>query len=237
MNRETASTVDYTLADQERMQRAPRYFEWQARLAAAEAGRRVLEVGCGLGNFTRHLLNRDLVIGIDVIQDCVDRLIERFPNQPNLIARRMDVQDSEFCRTEAIRAGFNSMFERARARARRPASARAHACRAAAGRPRDFHSTGFRIAIWPDRCEARSFSPLFQARLARACGIHRVSLTRDTLHELGRMRRLVDKREDSQENGTIRRAACDFRFSHRAGPVETGAMEGASFWPIYIQRH
>ena len=98
MNRMVSSSVEYTLADQERMQLATNYFEWQARLAAAEAGRRVIEIGCGIGNFTRHLLNRDLVAGIDVAQDCIDRLIERFPNQPNLIALRMDVQDSEFLR-------------------------------------------------------------------------------------------------------------------------------------------
>ncbi|PYT16811.1 MAG: hypothetical protein DMG59_09440 [Acidobacteria bacterium] len=96
MLREASTTAEYTLADQQRMTRARRYFEWQARLATEQLGRRVLEVGCGMGNFTRHLLDREMVVGIDVVEDCVSRLRDRFPGQPNLVVRRMDIQDPEF---------------------------------------------------------------------------------------------------------------------------------------------
>ena len=50
----------YTLEDQERMSRAENYFAWQSRLVARELGRRVVEVGCGLGNFTGMLLRQAL---------------------------------------------------------------------------------------------------------------------------------------------------------------------------------
>ena len=36
------------------MSRAANYFEWQSRLVLPELGRRVIEIGCGIGNFTRN---------------------------------------------------------------------------------------------------------------------------------------------------------------------------------------
>lgn len=66
------------------MARAARYFAWQGRLVGQELGRRVIEVGCGLGNFTGMLLDRELVIALDVEPECIARLRERYPNQPNL---------------------------------------------------------------------------------------------------------------------------------------------------------
>jgi SAM-dependent methyltransferase len=63
---------------------APRYFEWQASLVKPALGRRVVEVGCGTGNFTGHLLDRELVIALDIEAACVERVRERFPNRSNL---------------------------------------------------------------------------------------------------------------------------------------------------------
>jgi SAM-dependent methyltransferase len=81
-----APDATYTLADQERMSRAVRYFAWQSRLVTPHLGRRVVEVGCGIGNFTGALLERELVVAIDVEAACVGRLQERFPGRPNLHA-------------------------------------------------------------------------------------------------------------------------------------------------------
>ena len=55
----------YALEDQERMAKAKNYFAWQGRLVTPELGRRVLEVGCGIGNFTGRLLDHDMVIALD----------------------------------------------------------------------------------------------------------------------------------------------------------------------------
>jgi SAM-dependent methyltransferase len=74
----------YTVEDQERMSRAKRYFAWQSRLASRELGRRVVEIGCGLGNFTETLLDRELVVALDIEPACVDKLRQRFCGRPNL---------------------------------------------------------------------------------------------------------------------------------------------------------
>lgn len=94
--RSVFATTGYTLQDQERMKGAQRYFAWQARIATRELGRRVIEVGCGVGNFTRHLLDRELVVCLDVEADCVAQL-ERNLHQPaNVVSKVLDVADPAF---------------------------------------------------------------------------------------------------------------------------------------------
>jgi SAM-dependent methyltransferase len=86
----------YTVADQERMARAANYVAWQARLVHGELGRRVLEVGCGVGNFTGTLLDREAVIAIDVEPACVERLKQRYAGCSNLHTFVCDVASPEF---------------------------------------------------------------------------------------------------------------------------------------------
>lgn len=91
-----STTAQYTIRDQERMRLAKRYFQWQADLAASALGRRVVEIGCGLGNFTCHLLDRELVIATDVEPSCTARLAARFPDRANLLIQTINVADPAF---------------------------------------------------------------------------------------------------------------------------------------------
>ena len=86
----------YTVADQERMARAANYVAWQGRLVHGELGRRVLEVGSGVGNFTGTLLDREAVIAIDVEPACIERLKRRYAGRLNLHAFVCDVAGPEF---------------------------------------------------------------------------------------------------------------------------------------------
>ena len=72
------------------MTAAKNYFAWQAALVAPEIGRRVVEVGCGIGNFTEFLLDREAVIAVDSDEDCLAELGRRFRNQRNLHVLRAD---------------------------------------------------------------------------------------------------------------------------------------------------
>jgi SAM-dependent methyltransferase len=86
----------YTVEDQERMSRAANYVAWQTRLVHSELGQRVLEVGCGVGNFTGTLLDREAVIAIDVEPACIWRLQQRYAGMANLHAFVCDVAGPKF---------------------------------------------------------------------------------------------------------------------------------------------
>ncbi len=86
----------YTVEDQERMSRAENYFAWQSRLVSGELGRRVLELGCGLGNFTGTLLDREAVVAVDAEPECIGRLKRRFAGHRNLYPFVCDVSSPEF---------------------------------------------------------------------------------------------------------------------------------------------
>ena len=79
------------------MERATRYFGWQARLAEEQLGRRVIEIGCGLGNFTRHLVDREKVVALDLVEECIVLNRAQFLDQSNVEFRCLDVQSPEFC--------------------------------------------------------------------------------------------------------------------------------------------
>jgi len=78
------------------MTRARNYFAWQSRLILRELGRRVVEVGCGIGNFTELLLDREIVIALDSEPACVDVLRQRFPSRANLHALTCDAAGPTF---------------------------------------------------------------------------------------------------------------------------------------------
>jgi SAM-dependent methyltransferase len=86
----------YTVADQERMTRAKNYFTWQSRLVSPHLGWRVVEVGCGIGNFTQTLLDRETVIAVDLEAACVERLRQRYAACPNVHPVVCDLLSPEF---------------------------------------------------------------------------------------------------------------------------------------------
>lgn len=74
----------YALEDQAKMATAKNYFAWQSRLVTPELGQTIVEVGCGIGNFTHFLLNREAVYALDLDESCVDRMRTRYPERKNL---------------------------------------------------------------------------------------------------------------------------------------------------------
>jgi SAM-dependent methyltransferase len=68
------------------MARAKNYLAWQSRLILPELGQRIVEVGCGMGNLTGNLLDRELVIASDMGSECIEYLRQRYPRRENLHA-------------------------------------------------------------------------------------------------------------------------------------------------------
>lgn len=100
----SAVSALYNLEDQQRMSPARNYFAWQNRLVKREIGARVIEVGCGIGNFTETILDREAVLGVDVDAGCVTRFRRRFQGCPNLGARVCDAASDEFRTLSDFRA-------------------------------------------------------------------------------------------------------------------------------------
>lgn len=68
------------------MSRARNYLAWQGRVVLPHVGTRVLEIGCGIGNFTEMLLDREAVIAVDSEPDLIDHLKGRYQGRQNLTA-------------------------------------------------------------------------------------------------------------------------------------------------------
>jgi SAM-dependent methyltransferase len=76
--------ASYALEDQLLMARATNYFAWQGRVMTRELGRRVVEIGCGAGNFTGILLRERAVLAVDKEPGCIEQLRSRHGAVPQL---------------------------------------------------------------------------------------------------------------------------------------------------------
>lgn len=82
-----ASTLDV-------MEAARRYNRWIYHRVRNGLGQRVLEIGCGTGTITSFMVERQLVVGIDVVDDYVHATSDRFKDRPNVVIRRHDLTES-----------------------------------------------------------------------------------------------------------------------------------------------
>jgi SAM-dependent methyltransferase len=57
---------------------AENYNRWIAEQFAPYAGRRVMEVGCGIGNLSKQWIDRESFVGVDTERDCVEKCKDRF---------------------------------------------------------------------------------------------------------------------------------------------------------------
>ena len=78
---------------QERMLAASNYNHWIVDQARAHLGERVLDAGCGSGNLSALLLDRELVVGVDVWDEFVDICEQRFAQDDNFEVARFDLAD------------------------------------------------------------------------------------------------------------------------------------------------
>ncbi len=76
------------------MEGARRYNRWIYDRVRKALGQRILEVGCGTGTITSFLVERQLVVGIDVVDDYVRSTGERYRDRPNIVVRRHDLTES-----------------------------------------------------------------------------------------------------------------------------------------------
>jgi glycosyltransferase involved in cell wall biosynthesis len=78
-----------------RMQRARRYNDWVWTLLAPYVGDRVLEVGAGVGNYTRYLRGRAYVVATDSNPHYLDMLKRQFAEHDHVDVRQTDWNEAD----------------------------------------------------------------------------------------------------------------------------------------------
>ena len=81
------------------MEGAGEYNAWLYRLVRPYLGERVLEVGAGIGNITKHLLERERVIATDISDVYMSDLKRMFAAYDHVHVQRFDLMDEETART------------------------------------------------------------------------------------------------------------------------------------------
>lgn len=76
------------------MEGAHRYNRWIYDRVREGLGQRVLEIGCGTGTITSFLVDRQLVVGIDVVDRYIQSTAERYRDRPNIVILRHDLTES-----------------------------------------------------------------------------------------------------------------------------------------------
>lgn len=95
---DTGQNVEHSLATQEVMAGAGNYNEWlvDSVREAWEGTRRVLDVGCSIGNVTQVVADRiggegSLVVGLEIVPEAAHRFTERFASRTDLRVVRGDI--------------------------------------------------------------------------------------------------------------------------------------------------
>ena len=81
----------------ERMAHLSRYNDWIWRSIAPHVGERVLEVGAGIGNMTRLMYGRELIVATDVELPYLHILRNRFSRNPTIRVAKVDLNSDDDC--------------------------------------------------------------------------------------------------------------------------------------------
>jgi ubiquinone/menaquinone biosynthesis C-methylase UbiE len=87
------SCDNITVSDLEIMASAQNYRNWMFRQIVPYIGQRILEVGCGIGNFTSLLMDRELIVATDVYSPCIDYLKTRLAGSLKVVPMELDIAD------------------------------------------------------------------------------------------------------------------------------------------------
>lgn len=98
----TASVNDVGQETLRRMADVDHYNSWIYRMIEPSVGRRVVEVGCGLGNMTGYFLRpssratSSFVLAFDLLPESVEWVSEKYRRDERLVVRQGDVCDHDF---------------------------------------------------------------------------------------------------------------------------------------------
>jgi len=108
VNTEPSSVIDQqnsqiTQEIQQRLRNAQRYNQWIHDLIDPYVGQRVLDAGCGIGNITELFLDRELVIGVELVPEFCQYLRKTLGSAANFWLVEGDLNDPGLTRLAAER--------------------------------------------------------------------------------------------------------------------------------------
>lgn len=87
--------IEDELEQQRRLSEADAYLYWLFQNLEPYIGKRVLDVGCAIGNITQFFIDRERVIGIDVAPEMIAEIRRRFGDREQFAARVCDIASPE----------------------------------------------------------------------------------------------------------------------------------------------
>src|SRR5437868_1086162 len=84
-----------------RMADVDHYNGWIFRLVRPFVGKRIVEVGCGIGNMTPYFLDADLVLAFDLLPESAEWVRAKFEGHERLMVRQGDICDTSFVESVA----------------------------------------------------------------------------------------------------------------------------------------
>ncbi|USF25737.1 Ubiquinone biosynthesis O-methyltransferase, mitochondrial [Firmicutes bacterium ASF500] len=72
------------------------YSQWMFSLYEQYIGKRVVDIGCGIGTMTAYYIDgRELVVGVDIFQNQIDLLNKRFREKGNFKGILLDIMSED----------------------------------------------------------------------------------------------------------------------------------------------
>ena len=185
-----------------RLAKAERYNRWMLRQLAPWLGQRVLEVGSGIGSFTRYLIGRDLIVATELNPRYLRILGNTFERHTRVEVMPLDLTDFDPAPLAATEPGHDPLSERPRARRERPRSAPAPARVAGAGRTPPPRGPRPPAALRGDRPRDRPLPPVRAAGARReARGSRLPGRVHAILQPPGRRRLVPEQRAPASHPG------------------------------------
>lgn len=86
---------------QEQFVSMDRYFQWVYKTISPYLGNRILDIGCAGGNICQYFLNKEKVIGVDLLDEFIEEIKRRFKNYPNFEAYKCSLVSEEFLKYQS----------------------------------------------------------------------------------------------------------------------------------------
>ena len=111
MNNSQTPAKDNSVIIQEVMANAHRYNQWIYSQFENTVGRRILDVGCSIGNITQKYIDRDKIVAFEVVEESVETVRKRFADQTHFCVHHIGIESPKALEFAEGDSGWNSFSQ------------------------------------------------------------------------------------------------------------------------------